>query len=244
LFRRIIKTEKEINLIKKAAEISDSCIPLIEKSLREEITEKELRRRIERKIRSKGASLSFQTIVACGKRSAQIHSKPRATDKIIKGLGYVDFGASYKGYKSDITVPFIKGKISKKQMKAVRTVLNAYNIALKSIKVGMPCWKLHQNIKNYMRRSGYKMLHPIGHGLGLRIHELPYIGMPSKKKLSKKKRLKWEKLKKIKFEENMVFTIEPAIYIKDSFGFRFENSVLLTRKGPKVLTGSRLIKTN
>jgi Xaa-Pro dipeptidase len=239
----IIKTGKEIVLLKKSAQIANSCIPLIEKSLAEkDITEREIARRIKEKIKKQDANLAFPTIVASGKRASMIHSKPPFTNRIISGLGYVDFGASYKGYRTDVTVPFIKGKISKKQMKVVRIVLKAYEIAISSIRIGLPCWMPHQKVANYMKRNGYKMLHPIGHGLGLRIHELPYIGTPSKKKLSKKKKLRWEKLKKMKFEENMVFTIEPAVYIKNSFGCRFENDVLLTKKGPKILTNSKLIK--
>ncbi|MEM5782638.1 MAG: M24 family metallopeptidase, partial [Candidatus Aenigmatarchaeota archaeon] len=99
-----LKKEEEIQLIKKACEISNSCLKIIEESLKEEITEKELRRRIEKNIRKQGATLSFRTIVACGKRAAKIHPKPEATNKKIKGLGYVDFGACYKGYRSDVTV--------------------------------------------------------------------------------------------------------------------------------------------
>lgn len=239
---KLTKTQEEIELIKKAAQITNSCIPLIEESLKEKITEKELRRRIARKIRSQHATLSFRTLVACGKRSAKIHPKPTATDKIIKGIGYVDFGACYKCYRSDVTVPFIKGKIDERQMKAVKIVLKAYDITISSIKVGLSCWKLHQKIDKYMRKNGYKLLHSLGHGLGLRIHELPHIGMPSKKKLSKKRKSRWEKLKKIRFEENMVFTIEPAVYVKGLGGCRLENDVLLTRKEPIILTNARLIK--
>jgi Xaa-Pro aminopeptidase len=239
----IIKTKKEIVLLKKSAQITNSCIPLIEKSLSEKnITEREIAKIIREKIKKQKASLAFRTIVASGKRASMIHSKPSVTNQVIFGLGYVDFGACYKGYRTDVTVPFIKGKISKKQMRAVKVVMKSYEIAVKSIIVGLPCWKPHQKVDRYMRRKGYKMLHPIGHGLGLRVHELPYIGTPSKKKLKKKVKVKWEKLKKIKFEENMVFTIEPAIYIKNSFGFRFENDVLITKKGPQILTHSKLIK--
>lgn len=229
-------------MIKKAAEISDSCIPLIEKSLHEKITEKELRKKITRKIRSQNASLSFQTIVACDKRSAKIHAKPRATDRIIKGMGYIDFGSCYKGYKSDVTVPFIKGEITKRERKIVETTLRAYAIAINSIKVGTPCWKLHQKVDKYLRKNGYKMMHSLGHGLGLKIHGPPYITMPRKKILTKKKKRRWERIKKIKFEEGMVFTIEPGIYVKGVGGCRIENDVLLTKKGPKLLTHSKLIR--
>ena len=113
----MIKTKDEIKLLKKSAQITDSCLRLIENSLKEDITESELRRRIGSKIKSQGASLAFRTLVACDKRSAMIHPKPHATDKIIRGIGYIDFGANYKGYKSDVTVPFIKGNIGKKKSK-------------------------------------------------------------------------------------------------------------------------------
>ncbi|MCS7106061.1 MAG: M24 family metallopeptidase [Candidatus Aenigmarchaeota archaeon] len=243
----MIKSKNEIKLIKKACKISNSCLKIIEYSLKEKITEKELRKRIEKYIRKQGATLSFRTIVACGKRAAKIHPKPRATDKIIKGLGYVDFGACYKGYKSDITVPFIKGKISKKERKIVRATLHAYKIAIKSIKIGMPCYKLHEKVDSFLRKKGFRLYHSLGHGIGKKIHELPTIGKPnfrkkmSKKKLEKLKR-KWEKIKKIKFQPGMVFTIEPGIYLKGFAGFRIENDVLLTENGIKVLTKSKLIE--
>ncbi|MFH7882274.1 MAG: M24 family metallopeptidase, partial [Candidatus Aenigmatarchaeota archaeon] len=204
-------------------------------------------RRIEKNIRKQGATLSFRTIVACGKRAAKIHPKPEATNKKIKGLGYVDFGACYKGYRSDVTVPFIKGKISKKERKIVETTLKAYKIAVKSIKTGMPCWKLHEKVNKFLRKKGFKLSHSLGHGVGKRIHELPTIGKPnfrkrlSKKKLEKFKR-KWEKIKKITFQPGMVFTIEPGIYIKGVGGCRIENDVLIMKKGIKILTSSNLIE--
>lgn len=240
---KMIKTKKEIELLKKAAQISNSCISLIKKSLVEDkITEKKLASRIRKHIKNQGASLSFQTIVACGRRSSKIHAKPRATKKIISGLGYIDFGASYKGYKADLTIPFIKGKISKKEEKIVNITLRAYKIAVRSIKIGLPCWKLHEKVNRYLKKQGYSCSHAIGHGIGIRIHELPYIGVPKKKRLSKKKRSKWEKLKKITFQPGMVFTVEPAVYVKGLGGCRIENDFLLTKNKVEALTKSKLIE--
>jgi Xaa-Pro aminopeptidase len=173
-----------------------------------------LRRRINRRIRSQHASLSFQTIVACGKRSAKIHPKPRATNKIIKGIGYVDFGACYKGYKSDVTVPFIKGKISKRERKIVEITLKAYNLAINSIKINEPCWKLFEKINNFMKKNGFELKHGLGHGLGLKIHEYPFIVIPKKGKIKRRKKRRWKIIKKINFQPGMVFTIEPAVYVK------------------------------
>jgi len=239
----MIKTGKEIGLLKKSAAITNSCLPLIRNLLeRKEVTERDIARAIRKKIYSQNAKLAFQTLVACGKRSAKIHPKPWATNKIISGLGYVDFGASYRGYKTDVTVPFIKGKISKKERKIVSAVLQAYKIATNSIKIGMPCWTLYDKVDKFLKKRGFVMVHSLGHGLGLNVHELPTIGKP-RKPLTKKKMLRWEKLKKIKFQKGMIFTIEPGIYVKGLGGCRLENTILLTKKKPVFLTNSKFIVT-
>lgn len=236
-----IKSKEEIKLLKKSAKIANSCLKLIEKSLKEEgITEKELARRIKERIKNQGATLAFKTLVACGKRSSKIHPKPETTNRVISGIGYVDFGASYKGYRSDVTLPFIKGKIGKREKRVVKAVLKAYALAVNSVRLGLPCWKLHEKINKFLRKNGFKLAHSLGHGLGLKVHDSPMIGKPGKR-LSKKKRLRWGKLKRVTLQENMVFTIEPAVYTRN-FGCRLENDILLTKKGPKILTNSKLVE--
>jgi Xaa-Pro aminopeptidase len=238
----IIKTKREIKLLKKSAEISDSCLPIIEKALKEDkITEKEIARRLRKKLKSQGATFSFAPIVSCGKRSAKIHAMPRSTDKIISGIGMIDFGACYKGYRTDVTVPFIKGEVSKKEKRIVDSVLKAYSISVKSIKIGMPCWKLFEKADNFLRKYNFKMGHSLGHGLGLKIHELPYIGKP-RRKLRGKKLERWNRWKKITFQNNMVFTIEPGVYVKGLGGSRLENDILIENKRVKILTNAKLIK--
>lgn len=238
----IIKTRKEIALLKKSARISNSCIPIIEKSLKEDgITEREIARRIRRKIYSQGGRLSFMTLVASGKRSAMIHARPAATDRVISGIGYVDFGASHRGYKTDVTVPFVKGNAGARERRTVSTVLQAYNIALRSWRIGMPCWKLHEKVDDYIKSKGLQMGHSVGHGLGLKIHERPIIGKP-RKKLTGRKLRKWERIKKVTFQTDMVFTIEPGAYVKGVGGSRLENSFLVMGKRLKSLTKSKLIE--
>lgn len=252
----MIKTKKEISLLKKAAKISNSCIPVIEKSLREEgITEREVARRIRRNIYRQGARLSFGTLVACGDRSAMIHPVPRATDRKISGIGYVDFGASYGGYKTDVTVPFIRGKVRARESRIVRSVIGAYNIVLKAWKIGEPCWKLHEKIENILAAKKLTMGHGLGHGLGKKIHERPTIAMPNRKSLAKVESLarrgdkkaakrirRWEKTKKVVFRPGMVFTIEPGAYVKGVGGSRIENSFLASGKRLKSLTRAKLIE--
>jgi len=239
---RIIKTPAEIRLLKKSAKITDSCIKVIERELkRPGITEKQLARAIDRNIRKQGAQPAFKTIVTCGKRSMYIHAKP--TNKGIRGLGYTDFGAKYKRYRTDITVPFVKGKISKEEQRILNTTLQAYDAAIKSIKRGGLCWKLHDKFEKLLRARGYKVQHSLGHGIGLDIHELPTIGKPKRgKKLGPRKKKKWQRIKQLRFEPGMVFTIEPGVYVKGVGGCRFENDVLMTKRGPQLLTHSKVVK--
>ena len=236
----MIKTDREINLIKKAASISNSCIKIIKKSLQEDITERELAKRVRKEINRQGGKLSFRTLVGTGNRSGMIHTKPHVTDRKISGLGYIDFGARYKGYASDVTVPFIKGEVSEGKKKIVALVLKGYELAVDSVKIGEPCWKLHEKVDNFFRKHKYKMQHSLGHGIGLKVHEKPVIGKP-RKKLRGKKKLRWEKIKKITFQPGMIFTIEPGIYTKN-FGCRIENDFLLNKNKLVRLTNAELIR--
>lgn len=238
----MIKTAREIALFMKAARISNSCIPIIAKALKEKnITEREIARRIKNNIYRQGGRLSFRILVASGPRSAMIHPKPTATNAKISGIGYVDFGASYKGYKTDLTVPFIKGKVKPRERKIVETVVRAYNIAVRRWKIGMFCWKLHEVADDYIRSKGLRMGHAVGHGLGLKIHENPTIVKP-RKKLKGRRLKKWLKLKKVVFEPDMVFTIEPGAYVEDVGGSRLENTFLAGKKRLKCLTKANLIE--
>lgn len=251
-----VKTRVEISLFRRAAAISNSCMPIIERSLREDgMTERELARRVRRNIASRGGSLAFLTLVGCGDRSAMIHTEPKTTDREISGIGYIDFGASYRGYKTDVTVPFVKGRVGARDRRIVDTVQKAYRLAIRSWRPGMPCWRLFEATNGYIESRGYKMRHSLGHGVGRRIHESPIIGMPSRKVIRKveglarrgskkaiRKLARWERIRGTKFEGGMVFTIEPGAYVEGVGGSRIENTFLVSGKKLKALTKARLIE--
>ena len=240
----MIKNPREIKLLRKSATITDSCIKIIEKSLREKnITEKELARRIRKNLFKHGVRESFRMIVACGERSAEIHAKPARTNNIISGVGYVDFGAKYRGYCSDITVPFVKGRIGDKERKIVDTTMKAYGVAMKHVRRGEYCWKSFEEVNKFLKKNNFEMQHSLGHGIGRKVHEWLSLVKPSKKILKKRRVIKkWSKLKNVRFEEGMVFTIEPAVYVKGFAGCRIENTILMTKRGPKNLTHTKLIR--
>lgn len=234
---RSVKEPKEIERIQKACRITNYGIKFLKENLSNKITEKELALTLEQELIRKGADeLAFPTILTSGKRSAFIHPYPSFTDKRIqKGLGLVDFGVRFKGYCSDVTVPFALGKLSEKQKKMIQTVKQAYEKAIETIEIGMPTWKVHDSVEAVIEKNGFKFKHSAGHGLGLELHDLP--------SLSPKPRVKEElkEWKEFKLKENMTFTIEPGVYEVGFGGIRLENDVLMRKNGPKVLTESKPI---
>lgn len=234
---RSIKERKEIERIERACRITDYGIKTIEENLSEKITEKELGLILEQELIRKGADeLPFPTILTSGKRSAFIHPYPSFSDqKIQKGMGLIDFGVRYKGYCSDITVPFTVGKLSEKQERIVHAVEKAYQKAIESIKINVPTWMVHDQAENIMKKNAFKFKHSVGHGIGLDLHDLPSL---SPKPKSKEELKDWEE---IRLKENMVFTVEPGVYVPGVGGCRLENDVLMKRK-PRVLTNSSFIR--
>jgi len=240
---RGVKFKREIELIKRSTKISNSGIKIIEEVLNEirkgrKIKEKDIALRIEQEMREKGAEgFAFETIVATGKRSEFPHPYPSASEQIVNDMGYADFGAIYQGYCSDVTVPFVIGKISENQSRIIKAVMEAYDFAVSSIEIDIPTWKLYEKIEKLLKSKGFELKHGLGHGLGLTVHDYPSISAKPRDKIQ------LEDWKEIKFKENMIFTIEPGVYTK-SYGCRIENDILLTKKGIKILTNSRLINLN
>ncbi|MFH0711366.1 MAG: Xaa-Pro peptidase family protein [Candidatus Aenigmatarchaeota archaeon] len=240
---RSVKTNDEISLLETSARISNSGIKVAIETLQEisrgrKISEFQLAKYVEEAMAMSGSEdLSFKTISVANERGAFPHPYPPISNKLIeKGIGYIDFGAVYQGYHSDVTLPFIIGKISEKQKEIIQTVVDAYDISLASVKEKVPTWKLQDKAEKFLKSKGFKFIHSLGHGLGLTVHDSPSISSKPKDK----ERLKtW---KEIKLKENMVVTIEPGVYVKGVGGCRLENDMIVKKNAPKVLTNSRLIE--
>jgi Xaa-Pro aminopeptidase len=234
---RSIKEPKEIKRIEKACYIANQGIKFIERNLSQKMTEKGLSLALNQKLIKKGADdLAFPTVITSGNRSSFIHPHPSSTNKKIqKGLGLIDFGVRYKGYCSDVTIPFTVSRLSAKQKKMVKTIKKAYQRAINALKVGIPTWKIHASAEKVIKKNRFEFKHSVGHGIGLDLHDLP--------SLSPKPRVKEElkDWKEFKLKENMTFTIEPGVYELGFGGIRLENDVLL-KKEPEVLTNSELIQ--
>ena len=221
--QRIIKDAEEISRIAKACEITDLCFEHLLKFIKKGMTEKEIAFEIEKFFMLNGAEgLAFDTIVASGVNSSMPHAVP--TDKkIVSGdIITIDFGCIYKGYKSDMTRTIFVDFIQDYMKNVYDLVLKNQLLIEKEIREGMNCKTLFKMVESDFKINGYSFIHSLGHGVGLDIHELPFLGQTSEMLL----------------KENMVITNEPGIYIPGKFGVRIEDTIQVKKEGVNVLTKS------
>lgn len=221
--QRMIKDEEEIEKLRKACEITDNCFEYLTKYIKVGQTEKEIALEIEKYFRINGADgISFEPIVASGKNSSKPHAVP--TDKKID-LGDVitlDFGCKYEGYSSDMTRTIFVGYIPEEVKKIYDLVLKNQIQTAKELKEGANIKQITKMVENDFKMNGYSLVHALGHGVGLDIHELPVISSRNDKNL----------------KEKMVITNEPGIYVPGKFGVRIEDTVLVGKEISENLTKS------
>ena len=221
--QRVRKDEEEINNIKKACEITDKCFSHLLEFIKIGMTEKEVAHEINGFFIKNGAEgLAFDTIVASGINSSKPHAIP--TDKKIQNedIITIDMGCKYNGYCSDMTRTIFVGNTPENMKNIYNIVLKNQEETLKRLYSGANTRILFQMVDNGFKYYGLELVHALGHGVGLDVHEAPIIG-PKRENL---------------LEENMVITDEPGIYIPGKFGVRIEDTILITKNGYEVLTKS------
>lgn len=241
---RMIKTEEEIKNIKKACMITSHVVESIEKFLKRKkskgiLKEIDLAIFAENKIREYGGDgIAFETLVACPKRSWSIHTYPKAGEGDLNkaGLSLIDFGGSYHGYCSDVTLPFSMVKINKIQRKMTDVVREAQKAAISEIKPGIMAHQIAEIAHRILKDAKMIMPHGLGHGLGLETHDPGGFALKPEDENLKKH---W---KPLVLKENMIFTVEPGAYDVKHGGFRIEDDILVTKNGCELLTNSRFIE--
>jgi len=219
---RAIKEPEELELIKKAGEITTASMKIAqEKIISSEISEKQLAGIIDMTMRTEGAEdYAFSSIVAFAENSAFPHHIP--TDKTVRNgqNGVIDIGARYEKYCFDSTRTFIKGN-NDEIKKIYEIVLQAQLEAIDKVREGEKASEIDLAARNVIEKAGYGkyFIHSTGHGVGIEVHEYPAVSPISDAEL----------------KENMVITVEPGIYLKDKFGVRIEDTLIVTKKKPIVL---------
>lgn len=231
--QRMIKDEYEIQCTKKACEITNQIIAIIEKEIKKKKikTELDVALLIESECRKAGCEkTSFETLAAGPSRSFAIHCFPSYTNGGFaeNGLSILDFGVCYEGYASDVTLTIAKGKLSEKQEQMLSLVQEAFDEALKYYKKDIPVRNAAMKVDKIFAKAKMKMPHSLGHGTGLEIHEAPFVR--SKASLE------------TVFQPGMIVTLEPGLYDPELGGCRYENDILITETGNEVLTQSRIVR--
>lgn len=214
---RKIKDNEEIKIIKKVVEITDKTFYSVLKIIKPGLTEKFIQRKIIETMKNFGADgISFEPCVASGKGSAEPHHL--ASNKKLKNneILLIDMGVKYKGYCSDFTRTMFIGRAPERFKELYNIVLETQEKAIKNCRSGIPVKNLCEgailNFKKY--REDKYFTHCLGHGVGIDIHESPFICTKGTGK----------------FEDGMVFAIEPGLYHKNFGGVRIEDLCLIDEK--------------
>lgn len=220
---RMVKDEVELTAIEKACKIADDAIQNIAVHLKAGASEKQVAWTLECLLRQHGSDiLPFEVIVASGPNAAMPHAQP--SDRLLNEGEpvIIDLGARCGGYCSDITRTFIIGNETERYNSVYNIVLGAQMTALSVIERGMSARSADGLVRGMIENAGYGEFfgHGLGHGVGLETHEAPRIGTLSDDIL----------------QEDMVFTVEPGIYLPGWGGVRIEDTVTITEGKLRTLT--------
>ena len=219
---RMRKDAKEITHMKHAARVVDRVFEELLSWDLLGMRESELALKIELRIRELSDGISFEPIVASGENAANPHHAP-GKRRLRKGdLVILDYGAKWKGYYSDITRTIALGKPNEKLVEIYEVVKDAQEKAYRTVRAGVKAKEVDAAAREVISAAGYGeyFTHRTGHGLGLDVHEEPYIGPDGE----------------VILENGMTFTIEPGVYVPDLGGVRIEDDVAVIDGRGKRLT--------
>jgi Xaa-Pro aminopeptidase len=220
---RRTKDEGEIERMARASAIADVALSVALPFLAGEPTEAQFRDPLEAAMRQHGADgPSFDTIVAAGANAALPHHHPGGT-RIVEGMTVViDFGALYDGYHSDMTRTFTIGDPTPLQLEVYNVVLDAQRAGVAGVVPGAGGQALDSLCRQRITAAGWGnwFTHGTGHGVGLQIHESPWLTQSYDDTLQV-----WD-----------VVTVEPGVYRRDFGGVRIEDMVVVTTDGCQPLT--------
>ncbi len=220
---RSVKTQQELDLMRKAAKITlESLSNALEEGLHGR-RERDVAASIYRHMIEKGSDgVAFEPIIGSGRNGAKPHHT--YSDKIIDKTEAVviDIGARYRLYCADITRTMLLEESDKFAMDVYRAVKDAHDQAIKAVKPGVKARDVDAVARKVLEEYGFSkyFMHSLGHGVGVEVHEKPFVSQSSDDVL----------------HENQVITIEPGVYIRDRVGVRIEDMILITSSGAEVMS--------
>lgn len=220
---REVKDKEEVAEIRQAVTFAEKAFAILRASLSAEQTEKQVADDLEHNIRRLGGKgASFPPIVAVGARAALPHARPTGQRIDAADFVLVDWGASGRLYKSDLTRVLVTAKIPPKLERVYGVVLKAQEQAIRAIRPGASCHDIDAVARKVIADAGFARYfgHGLGHGIGLDIHEGPRLATNVHRPLA----------------PGMIVTVEPGIYLPGWGGVRIEDDILVTRDGHEILT--------
>lgn len=218
------KDQAEVAATRKALAVAWHALEATLPIIRPGVTEREVAAELTLQLLRAGSdpALPFSPIVAFGPESANPHAVP--SDRPLKppALILIDWGARIEGYCADLTRMFAFGRLDDELLRITQIVLKANEAARAEAGPGVSAAKVDQAARQMIEQAGYgqHFIHRTGHGLGLEIHEPPYIRSDNPEPLA----------------PGMLFTIEPGIYLPGRGGARIEDDVLVTETGAETLS--------
>lgn len=218
---RVRKDDIEVKKLRKAAHIADEVVEEVIEYIKPGMTEKNIKEKIEELFTKKGVPMAFNPIVASGPNSSMPHYCDDSRTIQEKDIIIMDLGCQYEDYCSDISRTVFIGGITEEERKIYNIVLEANKTAEEKVKIGVTAEDVDKAARDVITRGGYgeNFLNRTGHGIGISVHEAPYIRTGNKQVL----------------EKGMAFSIEPGIYLPGKFGIRIEDIVVVGAKGADIL---------
>lgn len=223
---RRCKDASEIAIMRRGLEIATEAFNRTFENMLPGRTERQVANELDYAMRSLGAEgPAFETIVASGPRAALPHARP--TDRAFQegDVVIIDFGCLYEGYNTDETVTLCVGE-PRRELQEIHDVVNqARQKGIEAARTGVSMQDVDSVVRGYIEERGYGeyFRHGTGHGVGVDVHESPAI-TPRTDGV---------------FEENMVVTIEPGIYLPHVGGVRLEDMIVIREGQAEVLTSLR-----
>ncbi len=220
---RAVKDADEVARIRQAVAVAQRAFQATVATLRADASERQVAAELEYTIRRLGGEgCSFPPIVAVGANAALPHAPVGKTRIGEANVLLIDWGASWQGYASDLTRTLATGRVLKRFAKAYQAVLEAQQAAIEAIAPGVSCGQVDQAARRVLEKHGLArhFTHSLGHGIGLKVHELPRLAAKQQEPLV----------------AGMVVTVEPGVYLPGRFGIRIEDDVLVTPEGHEVLS--------
>ncbi|PIQ63614.1 MAG: peptidase M24 [Bacteroidetes bacterium CG12_big_fil_rev_8_21_14_0_65_60_17] len=221
---RMRKDITERTLMKEAVRMAEEALRSTLPHVKPGVTEREISSRLIARMLDEGSGgeLPFQPIIAFGPNSANPHAVPTDYAAREGDLILFDWGANNRGYFSDLTRTFVLGEPDDVIRRIYQTVEKANAAGRAAGKPGVTAGSLDAATRDVIDQAGFgpQFVHRTGHGIGLDVHEPPYIRSGND----------------VLLEPGMTYTIEPGIYVPEHGGVRIEDDMIVTEDGCESLT--------